>query len=37
VGNPLFDRFGIGANAGLAAVLNLAALAVLYRLIREHQ
>jgi len=36
VGNPLFDAFGIGANAGLAAVLNLVALAVLYRLIREH-
>jgi predicted MFS family arabinose efflux permease len=37
VGNPLFDRFGIGANAGLAAALNLVALVVLYRVIREHQ
>lgn len=36
-GNPLFDRFGIGANAGLAALLNLAALAVLYRVIQEHE
>jgi predicted MFS family arabinose efflux permease len=35
-GNPLFDAFGIRANAGLAAVLNIAALAVLYRVVREH-
>ena len=36
VGNPIFDSFGIAANAGLAALLNLAALAVLYRVIKEH-
>jgi predicted MFS family arabinose efflux permease len=35
-GNPLFDAFGIGANAGLAAVLNLVALVVLFRVIKEH-
>ena len=35
-GNPLFDAFGIRANAGIAALLNLAALAVLYRVVREH-
>jgi predicted MFS family arabinose efflux permease len=35
-GNPLFDAFGIGANAGLAAVLNLVALGILWRVIREH-
>jgi predicted MFS family arabinose efflux permease len=35
-GNPLFDAFGIGANAGLAAALNLVALGILGRLIREH-
>lgn len=35
-GNPLFDAFGIRANAAAAAVLNLVALAVLFRVIREH-
>ncbi len=35
-GNPIFDAFGIAANAGLAAALNLVALAILYRLIQEH-
>jgi predicted MFS family arabinose efflux permease len=36
-GNPLFDAFGIGANAGIAVVLNLAAFLILYRVIKEHQ
>lgn len=36
LGNPLFDAGGIAANAGLAAALNLVALAILYRLISEH-
>ena len=36
VGNPLFDAYGIAANAGLAAVLNLAALVLVFRLIPEH-
>ena len=36
VGNPLFDAFGIAANAGIAAVLNLAAIAILFRVIHEH-
>ena len=35
-GNPLFDAFGIGANAAIAALLNLVALSILYRVIREH-
>jgi predicted MFS family arabinose efflux permease len=37
VGNPLFDTFGIGANAGLAVVLNLAAFLILHRVITEHE
>ena len=36
VGNPLFDALGIAANAGIAAVLNLAAITILYRVIKEH-
>ncbi len=36
-GNPLFDAFGVGANAGLAALLNLVALVILYRVITEHE
>ncbi|MGI9648524.1 MAG: MFS transporter [Acidimicrobiia bacterium] len=36
VGNPIFDAFGIAANATLAALLNLIALFVLYRVITEH-
>lgn len=36
VGNPLFDAFGIAANAGVAAVLNLASLFLLLSLIKEH-
>ncbi|MDH3539036.1 MAG: MFS transporter [Acidimicrobiia bacterium] len=36
-GNPLFDAFGIAANAAVAVVLNLAALAILHRVIKEHQ
>lgn len=35
-GNPIFDAFGIAANAGLAALLNLAALVLVFRVIREH-
>ncbi|NNF08905.1 MAG: MFS transporter [Acidimicrobiia bacterium] len=35
-GNPLFDAYGIAGNAGLAAVLNLAALVLVFRLIPEH-
>jgi len=37
VGNPLFDAFGIGANAVCAVVLNLAAFTILYRVIEEHE
>jgi predicted MFS family arabinose efflux permease len=36
-GNPLFDALGIGANAGFAVALNLVALAILYRVIKEHE
>lgn len=36
VGNPLFDALGIAANAGIAAVLNLVAITILYRVIKEH-
>jgi len=36
VGNPLFDRFGIGANAGAAVILNLVALGLLFSFVREH-
>lgn len=36
VGNPIFAAFGIAANAGLAAALNVVALVVLYRVIQEH-
>ncbi len=37
VGNPIFDRFGIGANAGAAVVLNAVALVLLYRFVQEHE
>ena len=37
VGNPIFDRFGIGANAGAAVILNLVALVLLFRYVREHE
>lgn len=36
-GNPLFDAFGIRANAGIAVVLNLGAFMILYRVIKEHE